>query len=301
MYPPGGGGTYPPGGGVQYTPPPGSTYRPPGTTPGGSKYPGVIPGSQKERDLDAGRTHHPEMYDQNDAWVGAEGTEGGVGTRSAGGYSQGSGGGITGDYSANRTWDNPNTQPGTDFFGGGVTAPAGTDFFGNGNVTGTHPGWGAGVTPMPLAHLSTYPGQNTQNFNTNPSTNIPSYNTGIQNVSNNTGAVPYSAWNELIDTQNKTSYTDAPSGTTGIMDVNWDPMMSSGSSAITSASKPTFDLTGFLASQDDETQRNWATMSNAQQQAQLDAMISANSGANTAGEVGMDETGWTDTSGYGVG
>ena len=115
MYPPGGGGMYPPGGGgVTYTPPPGSTYRPPGTTPGGSKYPGVIPGSQKEQDLDAGRTHHPEMYDQNDAWVGAEGTEGGGGTRSAGGYSQGSGGGITGDYSANRTWDNPNYSAGYD-------------------------------------------------------------------------------------------------------------------------------------------------------------------------------------------
>ena len=128
-YPPGGGGgTYPPGGGggtgggVTYTPPPGTTYRPPGTTPGGSKYPGVIPGSEKERDLDAGRTNHPEMYDHNDAYVGAEGTEGGGGTRSAGGYSQGSGGGITGDYSANRTWDNPNYSAGYDSTMGSTAA-----------------------------------------------------------------------------------------------------------------------------------------------------------------------------------
>jgi len=45
-----------------------------GAGAGGTKYPGVIPGSDKEQDLDAGRTHHPEMYDINDAWVGAEGT-----------------------------------------------------------------------------------------------------------------------------------------------------------------------------------------------------------------------------------
>jgi len=37
--------------------------------------PGPIPGSDKASDLAAGRTHHPEMYDQNDMWVGAEGAE----------------------------------------------------------------------------------------------------------------------------------------------------------------------------------------------------------------------------------
>ena len=114
MYPPGGGGMYPPVGDgrpsyppVTYTPPPGSTYRPPGTTPGGSKYPGVIPGSQKEQDLDAGRTHHPEMYDQNDMWVGAEGAPESGGYRSVGplGNQQGYTGEI---FSNNTAWDNPN-------------------------------------------------------------------------------------------------------------------------------------------------------------------------------------------------
>ena len=116
MYPPGGGGTYPPGGGVQYTPPPGSTYRPPGTTPGGSKYPGVIPGSEKERDLDAGRTNHPEMYDHNDAYVGAEGG----GAVEAGLSANVNQGGNTG---FSNTWDNPNTQPGTVTYTGGTGDP----------------------------------------------------------------------------------------------------------------------------------------------------------------------------------
>ena len=92
MYPPGGGGTYPPGGGVQYTPPPGSTYRPPGTTPGGSKYPGVPPGSQQERDMDKGITHHPGFYDDSGIYIGAEGAGMGSETRSVGplGNQQGS-------------------------------------------------------------------------------------------------------------------------------------------------------------------------------------------------------------------
>jgi hypothetical protein len=34
---------------------------------------GVIPGSDKAKDLANGRTHHPDMYDSNDMWVGAEG------------------------------------------------------------------------------------------------------------------------------------------------------------------------------------------------------------------------------------
>ena len=34
---------------------------------------GVRPGSDKANDLAAGRTHHPQMYDSNDMWVGAEG------------------------------------------------------------------------------------------------------------------------------------------------------------------------------------------------------------------------------------
>jgi len=34
---------------------------------------GVIPGSDKANDLANGRTHHPEMYDHNDMWIGSEG------------------------------------------------------------------------------------------------------------------------------------------------------------------------------------------------------------------------------------
>jgi hypothetical protein len=90
----GGPGGYPGGGGGVLGPiGPGT-----GAAAGGTKYPGVITGSDKEQDLDAGRTHHPEMYDINDAWIGAEGTPMGDQTRSAGGYTQGAGGGVTGGY-----------------------------------------------------------------------------------------------------------------------------------------------------------------------------------------------------------
>jgi len=34
---------------------------------------GVIPGSDKAKDLANGRTHHDDMYDHNDMWIGAEG------------------------------------------------------------------------------------------------------------------------------------------------------------------------------------------------------------------------------------
>ena len=56
---------------------------------------GVIPGSDKANDLAAGRTNHPEMYDHNDMWIGAEGTE--VGGRSLLGATQDISGRITGD------------------------------------------------------------------------------------------------------------------------------------------------------------------------------------------------------------
>jgi len=42
-----------------------------GTTTGGTT--GVRPGSDKAKDLAAGRTHHPEMYDEDGNWIGAEG------------------------------------------------------------------------------------------------------------------------------------------------------------------------------------------------------------------------------------
>ena len=144
---------------------------------------GVRPGSDKANDLAAGRTHHPQMYDANDMWIGAEGTPMGGGTRGLLGATQGSTGGITGNAPA---WENPNLY-GTDFFGGDVTAPAGTDFFGGdvtapagtdfygGDVTsptgpntappGSGPGvdfWGGGVTSP-----------------TGPNTGVPGFGPGV--------------------------------------------------------------------------------------------------------------------------
>jgi len=45
---------------------------------------GAIPGSDKDKDLKNGRTHHPEMYDANDMWVGAEGEGARSGSTDAG-------------------------------------------------------------------------------------------------------------------------------------------------------------------------------------------------------------------------
>ena len=109
-YPPGGGGLYPPGGGGGGVGGGGVTYTPPGTGPvtgGGAPTTGVIPGSDKANDLASGRTHHPEMYDQNDMWVGAEGAPESGGYRSVGplGNQQGYTGEI---FSNNTAWDNPN-------------------------------------------------------------------------------------------------------------------------------------------------------------------------------------------------
>ena len=96
---------------------------------------------------------------------------------------------------------------------------------------------------MSIAHLSTYPGQNTLNFNQTGlnTTNIPSYNTGIQNVSNNIGRIPTSAWNELVNTTRMEQYTDQPSGVLG--DYSLTPTQWAG---VASASKPTLDLRGLL-------------------------------------------------------
>ena len=55
---------------------------------------GVIPGSDKANDLAAGRTHHPEMYDHNDMWVGAEGGGAREANWSGGGLSGGGAGGV---------------------------------------------------------------------------------------------------------------------------------------------------------------------------------------------------------------
>jgi len=130
---PGGGGYYPPTtpgfpvGDPIYTPPP-VTISPPGTTPGGPKYPGVPPGSDQERDRDAGRIHHPEMYNPEGQWIGAEGVD--VQGRSVGplGNQQGSTGQIFGNAPA---WDNPNNydsqanvMPNTGYTPGSSSDPA---------------------------------------------------------------------------------------------------------------------------------------------------------------------------------
>ena len=167
------GGGYPGGGFIG-----GGGYPGGGPFPGGSWFPGgggggplgPRPGSDKANDLAAGRTHHPQMYDLDDNWVGAEGTPMGGGTRGLLGATQGSTGEITGNAPA---WENPNLY-GTDFFGGDVTAPAGTDFYG-GDVTsptgpntappGSGPGvdfWGGGVTSP-----------------TGPNTGVPGFGPGV--------------------------------------------------------------------------------------------------------------------------
>ena len=68
----------PPGGGGGTTTGPGvinpNIWGDPNTTTTNTNT-GVIPGSDKARDLAAGRTHHPGMYDSNDMWVGAEGPD----------------------------------------------------------------------------------------------------------------------------------------------------------------------------------------------------------------------------------
>jgi len=75
-----------------------------GAAAGGTKYPGVITGSDKEQDLDAGRTHHVEMYDANDMWIGAEGTPMGDETRDILGATQYSGGNIGVNAPTNQEW-----------------------------------------------------------------------------------------------------------------------------------------------------------------------------------------------------
>ena len=96
---PGWGGGYPGG----FTPRPNPTFVPggqdyfptmtPWDMPTDGSLPGPRPGSDKASDLAAGSTHHPEMYDADDMWVGAEGggaaeagwTGGGAGGGGAGG------------------------------------------------------------------------------------------------------------------------------------------------------------------------------------------------------------------------
>jgi len=108
LWNPGTGGVLPPGGGGGGG---GGGFVPPGGGGGtvGPKYPGVPPGSDQERDRDAGRIHHPEMYNPDGSWVGAEGTEGGGGRREGPTISQGSGGQVSLPGGGGRGWVNPNT------------------------------------------------------------------------------------------------------------------------------------------------------------------------------------------------
>ena len=50
---------------------------PAGDSKTGDDKTGAKPGSDKAKDLAAGRTHHPEMYDEDGNWIGAEGAGGG--------------------------------------------------------------------------------------------------------------------------------------------------------------------------------------------------------------------------------
>ena len=189
MYPPGGGGTYPPGGGVQYTPPPGSTYRPPGTTPGGSKYPGVPPGSQQERDMDKGITHHPGFYDDSGIYIGAEGAGMGSETRSVGplGNQQGSTGEI---FSNNTAWDNPNYSAGYDSTMGSTAGSAQGGSTVNPMYTGpTTISYTGSVQPgMTTAPLSTLP-------NTAPPGTVPTpYSSTLDDSQ-------LRAWNQMTPAQ----------------------------------------------------------------------------------------------------
>ena len=55
---------------------------------------GVRPGSDKANDLAAGRTHHPQMYDANDMWIGAEGGGPGEANWTGGGLTGAGAGGV---------------------------------------------------------------------------------------------------------------------------------------------------------------------------------------------------------------
>ena len=178
----GGGGGFPPGMFPGWPPGGGGG----GGGGGGSKHPGVREGSDKWKDLESGRKHHQEMYDQDDNWVGAEAGEGNPDASGSfggtpwqdtffapighamgidfAGYNPGQGqdtGSTYEDYEdtdegfmddANTGWtgySRPSTPSfGTDFYGGGVTSPTGP----NTGPPGSGPGtdfWGGGVTsPM---------------------------------------------------------------------------------------------------------------------------------------------------------
>ena len=90
------GGGYPGGGFIG-----GGGYPGGGPFPGGSWFPGggggplgPRPGSDKANDLAAGRTHHPQMYDLDDNWVGAEGGGAAEANWEGGGLSGAGAGGV---------------------------------------------------------------------------------------------------------------------------------------------------------------------------------------------------------------
>ena len=285
-YGPGGGGYYPPGGGgtgvgVTYTPPPGSTYRPPGTTPGGSKYPGVIPGSEKERDLDAGRTNHPEMYDHNDAYVGAEGAGMGSETRSVGplGNQQGSTGEIFGNAPA---WDNPNYSAGYDSTmgstAGGVTNMPARSLIAN------EKNWPGMVNPA-YTGTSSDPQLGYVAPNVSPVFD-PSTSTSWSGPYVNTGGTgdPMANVNALPNIN--TLPNTPPPGTT-----TWSQPTMTPTAPVTQPTYSSESAAAYAASLDDEAMRAWNSMTPVQQ-AQASQGYGEGGGFMGA-DIGHDEGGYT--------
>ena len=214
-YPPGGGGgTYPPGGGgggggyepPTYTPPPGGGFAPPGGGGGGPKYPGVPPGSQQERDMDNGITHHPGFYDDRGRYIGAEGFgPGNINPAGEPGWEQTKSWSEVLNLGGNKAkaWDNPNnTNPSQDFQSPNTTvnyvdtfspanyASSPVDTFANPMYTGpTTTSYTGSVQPgMTTAPLSTLP-------NTAPPGTVPTpYSSTLDDSQ-------LRAWNQMTPAQ----------------------------------------------------------------------------------------------------
>ena len=155
LWNPGTGGVLPPGGGGGGG---GGGFVPPGGGGGtvGPKYPGVPPGSQQERDRDAGRIHHPEMYNPDGSWVGAEGTEGGGGRREGPTISQGSGGQVSLPGGGGRGWVNPNTGSSNGLLAGPYVGPISHQVAPSQNYGGINPFTGVNIM-APVDDFSNIP------------------------------------------------------------------------------------------------------------------------------------------------
>ena len=264
-----------------------------GTTVGGAgttKYPGVIPGSDKEQDLDAGRIHHVEMYDANDMWVGAEGTGMGDETRDILGATQYSGGNIGVNAPA---WSNPNEFS----YGAG-------DPLANVNALPTVSTWSqpsmTPTTTMPAyssdpqnAAAARQAAKNMALARTlGPDKGLLSGQAEIERLSNVPGMPGYNVFNNLdslssplgvtmitpmdyINTgtdiqpfQNMTAWDDL------VGDVTYDPYLPSGVTTFQSASKPTSIAPGYAAELANQAriadaQARWGSMDDSTQRTMM--------------------------------